>query len=121
MMKRPAPVIAAVLALTLPLTACGGQNVNSARQIRDKCSKVSAAFEYKKDGDSILYASKLEEPASSEGLPGLDCLLDSLGVTADDIHNQVPNGGSGHLSTSKYSIGIYSTGQHLTLSISDKD
>ena len=95
--------------------------MNSVRQISDKCFKVSAAFEYKEDGDNILYASKLEKPASGEGLTGLDCLVDSLGVTADDIHNQVPNGGSGHLSTSKYSIGIYSTDQHLTLSISDKD
>ena len=62
-----------------------------------------------------------EDPTPGEGLPGLDCLVDSLGVSVNEIHDEVPSGGSGHLSTGKYSIGIYSTGQDLTLSISDKD
>lgn len=120
-MKRPTPAIAAVLALTLPLAACGGQNATSVRQIGDKCSKVSTAVEYKEANDSILYDSSLEDPTPGVGLPGLDCLVDFLGVTADDIHGEVPNGGSGHLSTGKYSIGIYSTGKDPVLSISDKD
>lgn len=116
-MKRPTPYIAAALALTLPLAACGGQNANSVRQIGDKCSRASVAVEYKKDDDSIVYDSSLEDPTPGEGLPGLDC----LGVSVDELHDEVPNGGSGHLSTGKYSIGIYSTGHDLILSISDKD
>lgn len=120
-MKRPTPAIAVVLALTLPLAACGGQNATSVRQIGDKCSTVSAAVEYKEDNDSILYDSGLEDPTPGAGLPGLDCLADSLGVTVNDIHDEVPNGGSGHLSTGEYSVGIYSTGKDLVLSISDKD
>lgn len=120
-MKRPTPYIAAALALTLPLAACGGQNANSVRQIGDKCSRASVAVEYKKDDDSIVYDSSLEDPTPGEGLPGLDCLVDSLGVSVDELHDEVPNGGSGHLSTGKYSIGIYSTGHDLILSISDKD
>ncbi|WP_276828379.1 hypothetical protein [Bifidobacterium coryneforme] len=62
-----------------------------------------------------------EDPIPGKGMPGFDCLVDSLGVTAYDIHDEVSSGGSGHLSTGKYSIGIYSTGKDLVLSVSDKD
>ena len=120
-MKRPAHAIAAVLTLTLPLAACGGQNATSVRQIGDKCSKVSTAVEYKEENDSVVYDSSLEDPKADTVLPGFGCLVDSLGVSADDIHDEVPNGGSGHLSTGNYNIGIYSTGHDLILSISDKD
>ena len=71
--------------------------------------------------NSILYIAELDSDTNSEALPGLSCITKIIGVTADELNDQVQDNGGGYLEKNGYSIGISSTGQNVMLTIEDQE
>ena len=120
MVKKLASLLLAVCAL-VSLAACGEQSSDAVQRLNAKCSKASDAIQYDKKENSILYISELESSSSPEPLPGLSCITKTIGVTADELNDQVQENGSGYLEKNGYSIGISSTGQNVMLTIEDQE
>ncbi|PXY82991.1 hypothetical protein [Bifidobacterium asteroides] len=120
MVKKLASLLLAICA-SVSLAACGGQSSDAVQRLKAECSKASDAIQYNEKENSIMYMSELDSDTSSEALPGLSCITKTVGVTADELNDQVQDDGSGYLEKNGYSIGISSTGQNVTLNIEDQD
>ncbi len=110
-----------MICASVSLAACGEQSPDAVKRLNAKCSKASDAIQYNKKENSILYLSELDSDTSSEALPSLSCITKTVGVTADELNDQVQDDGSGYLEKNGYSIGISSTGQNVMLTIEDQE
>ena len=120
MVKKLASLLLVICA-SVSLAACGEQSPDAVKRLNAKCSKASDAIQYNKKENSILYMSELDSDTSSEALPSLSCITKTVGVTADELNDQVQDDGSGYLEKNGYSIGISSTGQNVMLTIEDQE
>ena len=120
MVKKLASLRLAICA-SVSLAACGEQSSDAVGRLNAKCSKASDVIQYNEKENSILYISELDSDTSSEALPGLSCITKTVGVTADELNDQVQDNGSGYLEKSGYSTGISSTGQNVMLTIEDQE
>lgn len=121
MVKKLASLFMAAICASVSLAACGEQSSDAVQRLNAECSKASDAIQYNQKKNSILYISELESSSSPEPLPGLSCITKTVGVTADELNDQVQDNGSGYLEKNGYSIGISSTGQNVMLTIEDQE
>ena len=120
MVKKLASLLLVICA-SVSQAACGEQSSDAVKRLNAKCNKASHPIQYNKKENSILYMSELDSDTSSAALPSLSCITKTVGVTADELNDQVQDDGSGFLEKNGYSIGISSTGQNIMRTIEDQE